>query len=323
MSETVFNINKCWARLKGKPYKQCSYKQSVGHFCKKHYVLWKKGSIISIHNNVHNDFNRKNPIYSNLNKYIIKIQSLYRGIRVRKNIKLRGISVYCRHLSNNKTDCINLQSIYDVSIDNYFSFIENDIYWGFSIDSFKHILKYNYTNPYSTKELSNKVIDRFDILNKPIKNPNKKCKITKGDTEFINHKYIKLQQECVHVFQLIDELNNYTKCSWFLSLSLLKLKSLYRFMEDLWNYRLNLTKEQKLNYISNGILFNIPFADIKKNKSYYNIAYTLLKEFKRLLIEGKTKSDKTTASHWILSGITLVDQDARNSLPWLYQSAAL
>ena len=57
--------------------------------------------------------------------------------------------------------------------------------------------------------------------------------------------------------------------------------------------------------------------------SNYTLAYILLNEFKRLLTEGKTIGDRTTASHWILSGITLVNRDARNALPWLYQSAAL
>ena len=183
-------------------------------------------------------------------------------------------------------------------------------------------LKYNKINPYSTNSISNKVIEKFDILTKTFNN-NIKSEPSEKDSNLINNKYIKLQQQCVDVFQLIDNLNNYTKCSWFLSLSQLRLKSLYQFMEDMWNYRLSLTNDQKLNYISNGILFNIPFADIKKNKNYYTIAYILLNEFKRLLTEGKTIGDRTTASHWILSGITLVNRDARNALPWLYQSAAL
>jgi len=326
MSSSTFNKNKCWGRLQSKPHRQCSYKQSIGNFCKKHHVLWKKGKLTTIEDCAANTFVRNSPyIAGNSDSFAIAIQSVARGRNIRKNIKLRGASVYCRHLSNNKTDCIDFRDINDVPIDNYFSFIENNIHWGFSMDSFKYILKYNQTNPYSTKEISNKAVHRFSILRETINNTNnkmdKKNKKNKKDTRLMNNKRIKLQQECIQVFQIIDELNNYTKCSWFLSLPLPSLKALYVFMEDMWNYRLNLTKEQKLDYIRNGILFNISHADIKKNKNYHNVAYILLNEFKRLLTEGKTTSDKTTASHWILSGLTLVNLDARNALPWLFQSA--
>lgn len=323
MSNSTFNIKKCWGRLKSKPYKQCSYKQSVEHFCKKHYVLWKKGNLITIHDTLMNTSIR-NPLQNDcdIDKLTIIIQSVYRGNNIRKNIKDRGISVYCRHLCTNKTDCIDLQLVDSIPSNLYFSFIENDIHWGFSMNTFKNIIKYNLPNPYSTLDISNKDIERFDLLTHHI-NPSKKKINTKKNKLFMKNKYIKLQQECIDVFQLIDNLNNYTKCSWFLSLSLLRLKSLYRFMEDMWNYRLNLTKEQKLNYTSDGMLFNIPIKDIKKQNNYYTLAYILLKDFRRLLTEGKTNADRITASQWILSGLTLVNLDARNALPWLFQSAAL
>ena len=324
MFNSTFNENKCWGCLQSNSTKQCSYKKSVGNFCKKHYVLWKKGRLVTIHdNNIMNIKTRNTSSMSyDLDKYIIAIQSLNRGHFIRKNIKLRGISVYCRHLTNNKTDCIDLGEISQVPPYLYFSITENNIHWGFSIKSFKYILKYNQRNPYSINEISNKDIDRFNKLNNTIKNINLDIMVKK-DSLFMDIKYIKLQQECMDVFQLLDNLNNYTKCRWFLSLPLIRLKSLYIFMEDMWNYRLNLSKQLQLNYISNGILFNITVADIKKNNDYYKMAYILLNEFKRLLTEGKTVADKTTASHWILSGLTLVNMDARNSLPWLYQSAVL
>ena len=320
MSNNIFNKDKCWGRLQSNPGKQCSYKQSIGKFCKKHYVLWKKGKLITINDSITEPFTRKSCCKNyDLDRCIISIQSVLRGRFIRKNIKLRGISVYCRHLSNNKTDCIDLREIHTVSIQNYYSFIEDNIHWGFSMDSFGHILNYNRINPYSTRDISNKVINRFDILKKTIEDNNKKK--VKQDMHFMDNKYIKLRQECILVFQLIDDLDNYTKCSWFLTLPLSGLKALYIFMEDMWNYRLNLTKDQKLDYIRNGILFNISCANIKKNKNYYDVAHILLSEFKRLLTEGKIIADKTTASHWILSGLTLVNLDARNALPWLFQSA--
>ena len=92
-------------------------------------------------------------------------------------------------------------------------------------------------------------------------------------------------------------------------------------MEDLWNYRLNLTNSQKLNYTSDGKLFILNVHKFNKINSKCKMSNIILDEFNRLVTEGKTESDRSTACQWILSGLTLVNQDARNSLPWLFQSA--
>lgn len=92
-------------------------------------------------------------------------------------------------------------------------------------------------------------------------------------------------------------------------------------MEDLWNYRLNLNHSQKLKYVSDGKLFTISVSKFSKLSSKFKASEILLNEFNRLVSEGQTESDRATACQWILSGLTLVNLDARNSLPWLFQSA--
>ena len=57
-------------------------------------------------------------------------------------IRLRGISVYCRHLVNNETDFLTFDSIENISNESYYSFKDNDnIVWGFNIITFKELLK--------------------------------------------------------------------------------------------------------------------------------------------------------------------------------------
>ncbi len=92
-------------------------------------------------------------------------------------------------------------------------------------------------------------------------------------------------------------------------------------MEDLWNYRLQLSNNDKMKYTKDGKLFTIDIHKIAKMNDKYKLANIILDEFEKLICDGKTESDRATACQWILSGLTLVHQDARDTLPWLYQSA--
>lgn len=94
-------------------------------------------------------------------------------------------------------------------------------------------------------------------------------------------------------------------------------------MEDLWNYRAHLTEENKKSYVKNGILFDTKYSIINSINNKIKLSNILLDNFHRLTTEGKTVSDRTTGALWILSGLTIVSQDARNALPWLFQAASL
>ena len=92
-----------------------------------------------------------------------------------------------------------------------------------------------------------------------------------------------------------------------------------------FNYiRNELSNNEKLRYVKNSDvnLFTLKeFQNIKKINNKHTLANILLNSFEKLINDGQTDSDKATACQWILSGLTLVNEDARNTLPWLYQSA--
>lgn len=282
-----------------KDNKRCQYKKK------------KNSNYCGIHKN-------KNKISKELDTVnIIKIQSLIRRLLVRNNILNRGIAVYCRHLCNNEMDCFTFDSLDTIDNNSFISYKENDIYWGFDIETLEELINYNMDNPYSFKKIPINIINKLNKLNtKVIKKDNKEKEEVKNN--IICKEYIELL--CTETFQKMDNLNNYTKCEWFLDLSLRKLKLLYKELEDIWNYRLNLTDEQKYKYVSDGKLFQIPVKTIFDMTNKYALSKIILFEFNKMISEGQTHSDKTTASQWILGGLTLVNEDARNTLPWLYSS---
>ena len=325
-----FSKNLCWARLSKDPTKQCKCKPKLGsNFCGRHIKKANSGNIKTIYDIVNIDKKKKKLIIKKKKSFvrndciidrftIIKLQSYIRMFNVKKNIFNRGIACYCRKLCNNDTDCLSFDKIIDIQLNDIFTYKDkNNIYWGFKISTFKELLKMNMTNPYSTIEFPKDIKEKFNTLLKNIEK-NKKIEIKK---EKITDKNIQLQQKCIDIFQKMDNLKNYTKCEWFLSLNIIQLKELYKQMEDLWNYRLNLNHSQKLKYVSDGKLFTISVSKFSKLSSKFKASEILLNEFNRLVSEGQTESDRATACQWILSGLTLVNLDARNSLPWLFQSA--
>lgn len=310
----TFDTGRCYARLISNPDKQCSRKHNGGcNFCNIHERIWKTKGLATIltdkNNKLQYDFRIVTKKYNTIS--VKRIQKLLRGFSVRHNIHRRGICVYTRHKCTNAIDCMELENINTIVNQKFISYVDTKgLYWGFHVTTLYNLLKHNSKNPYNCQEIPDIVKINFKSLNYVVKSVKKK--LTKSE---------ELQQKCVAIFQKIDNLNNYTKCSWFLSLNLVELKSLYYFIYDMWNYRLNLSLDEKKKYVNGQQLFKIQYKIIKKYTNHYNISNIILGIFDRLLTEGQTESDRSTAANWVLSALTLVNHDARLALPWLYQAA--
>lgn len=303
--------NTCIAILKSKKT-QCSFRTYDGfRFCKRHYKLFLQNNISIVDDNL---INRKKQILNQ--KTIVCIQSIIRKYLILKLINTRGIGVLCPHICNNITDCYTLENITDIAPYTLFSYKENNLYWIFKLNTFKKLLENDMGNPYSLAPFSKSVIRRFKTIRELLHAHKNNIVI---DSKYKTAKYL-LQQKCIDIFQLMDKLKNYTKCEWFLDLKIHSLIKLYYYIQDIWIYRLELSSIERKKYIKTSV-FSVKYTVIKKNTNYYYLANMILDDFHKLLTEGDNLSDKSTASQWILSSLTLVNKDARLALPWLYQSA--
>ena len=265
---------------------RCRYKCKKGfEYCGIHIKKFEKGSEKKIEKE----------------KIVVKIQKRIRGYVVRNIISNRGIGVYCRHLCNNDTDCFTYDELDSIKRENFITYKDDKNYWGFDIETLEELIRNEMPNPYNLNKIPDKIKEIVKLKEK------EKC-----------IKSIDLW--CTEIFQRMDMLNNYTKCEWFLDLNIKELMILYKELEDIWNYRLNLSDSEKLKYTSDGKLFEIPLKIIYNKKSKLELQRILLGNFNKLIEEGKSKSDKITASQWILAGLTIVNRDARDTLPWLYSS---
>ena len=68
-----------------------------------------------------------------------------------------------------------------------------------------------------------------------------------------------------HIFQTIDLLNasaGGTNPQWFHNLSIIQLKNYYKVLEDIWNYRAELSLEQKKDIVKDKVMFKNTVSQI-------------------------------------------------------------
>lgn len=251
--------------------------------------------------------------------YIYKIQKVYRNYINKKRALLRGPAFNNIKLSVNDEDFLTFEDLSEIDNNLFYSFIDKDkrIY-SFNINSLKiHIddckrrTKRPF-NPYNNLDLSDDILNNFDILENLVNKNTKKHKIVFNDKkQFIYAK-------ALDTFQKMDMLNNYTDVMWFLNLNIHKLKKLYAHAEDIWAYRaMHLTHDIRLKHIPNNDAFTVSVQDVYNMISKFKIQNMILDEFHKFITEGETIEERKTGALWMLTALVQVSPDAAQSYPWL------
>ena len=285
-----------------KNHKQCSRK------CKSN------NSVCGIHSKMKNV---RLINYDNI-KYIIYIQSFIRRHLILKYVKLKGPYIFNKKKMHNETDFVSYDKLNDIPFEDLFTCQDkNGFYYCFNIKSLKKLLENNNVNPYTQNLFTNETIIRYTKIIIHLKKKKKNFNI---DNELPLNINDRIKLNCVSLFQKMDKLNLYTQVNWFIDLNINQLKRLYYKLEDIWNFRLGLTSQQKKKYTNNGKAFITKPKDIKFIMDKNQLQNILLNEFSKLLTQGQTKEDVTTACYWILTGLTMVSSSAAESYPHLVQS---
>ena len=124
------------------------------------------------------------------------------------------------------------------------------------------------------------------------------------------------------LFMEIDQLGNYTDSAWFSQLAVREYVRLYRTLYDIWNYRAQLSYDikHKICIIGN------PFINIFNERIYYNdVSLVRMQEaclvvFENLVYCGVDTEHRKIGTMHALSALTMVSINARNTMPWLYES---
>ena len=296
----------------------CNYNvKNLKEICR-HYKQKKSGNkdelVARIYNFLHLSYNAK------------KIQTCWRNYMVKIYDQLHGPARRNRKLCVNETDFYSMEPINKILYVQFFSYkdVDNMVY-GFDILSLYNLLKKgdaSTTNPYNRNPfplIVRRNLDRLIIFSKifgekiiiKIEEPEELCPIKQ------------LELRALAVFQDIDNLGNYTDNNWFWSLDKIKIIRFIKELGDIWMYRAQLSLEIKREICPP---VGDPFRGINmmhiNNISILGVRKLALKIIEKLVRRGINNSSKSLGANFVLCALTLVNNDAANALPWLYQSVA-
>ena len=266
-------------------------------------------------------------IYSFLyfSSFIIKIQKLFRGMLVKKFKSLHGPAAINRKLCTNTDDFVTMEPLEEINFHQFLSYKDEDGFiYGFDINSLHNLFikSKSISNPYNRNSIP-------EFVFKNIKSIVRLSKILKIEVNLLfeddtknlsNEKTIELR--ALTLFQNIDALGNYSNPQWFLSLNRNQLIKFVRELCDIWNYRAQLANETKRNICPpNGDPFrnlSMPYIHTEQNMS--NVRKVILEVLEKFVNSGADKDSKALGAYYVLGGLTLVNEMAATSLPWLFQS---
>ena len=286
--------------------------------CKKH-KLTKTGNKDTIENKLYN--------YLRLSYSSEKIQKHMKGYLTRMYLRLKGPGFMDKTKCTNDTDFYSLDSLKEVPHYQFFSYKDkSDFIYGFDILSIFNMYVNNnrkdITNPYNREEVPHEVMENLKklirlthILKFPLE-----IKIQKAQ---LNSQQ-QINQEALEVFQQINSLGNYSDSDWLLSLTINRMKLFIRELYDIWSYRAQLSNEQKRDIVRPH---GNPFSGIDRLTIYHSgnrdyLLHKIIGIIKKMVTRGSNESNKNLGAMYVLSALTLVNENAANSLPWLYESVA-
>ena len=265
--------------------------------------------------------------YLKYSYYSIIIQKNIRRYLQKKLNYLKGPSLFNKKCTN-ETDFFSLKSINDIKYEQFFSYKDNDGFiYGFDIKSLYKILDMsnsNVKNPYNRNEFPNNLKDTLKQILKLSKILNYDTDIViKDELEKMSIKK-KIELKTIKIFQNMDTHGFITNTSWFLNLDRPKLIYYLKELVDIWEYRANLTNNIKVQICPpNGR----PFYSINiLNMNVCNdnqLKLEILKIIEKFVTNGITKNDKSLGTYYVLGAFTIVSQEARNALPWMYETFRL
>ena len=110
-----------------------------------------------------------------------------------------------------------------------------------------------------------------------------------------------------------------TNPKWFYDLTIMQLKAYYKVLEDIWNYRAELTPLQKYEIVKNKNMFVNRVNDIYYIYNEQHLREIILEEIEKLLFTSDNDVHRATASYYILIAFVEISPECTQAMPWLIQ----
>jgi len=268
----------------------------------------------------------KERIYNYLKNtfFILKIQKLWKQYILKKLLILKGSGLINRKICTNDVDFFSLDKIKDIDFFQFISYKEDNNVFGFDIISLYNLfIKSNkiILNPFTRKVLPNYLLHNIDRIKLYTKFIFKVDIVVKYDKiQFISHKH-EIEMYAITIFQDINNNGFYSDSNWLINLDINKLRIYLRELYDIWNYRASLTDDirKKICFPTGNAFSPINFHRLLFYK-YDDLLHISLKIINNIVNLGIDNANKTLGCQYVLAALTLVNNQAAESMPWLYQS---
>ena len=260
-----------------------------------------------------------------LSGFAIKIQKIFRGHLQRKFNLLHGPGWKNKNVCTNSMDFLTMDLLSELPDSQFFSYKDEDNFiYGFDTISMYNLIYKSHDNipknPYNRNLIPPKVIYDFRqllrmgrIMKTPIV-----TQIKADESKISETKNVELQ--IVDVFQKIDALGNYTNPKWFIDLSSFQIFRFLRFLLDIWQYRAHLTEEIRRTICPPH---GFPFGRMDFPNDLDIMRKKALSVIEKMVNSANDKDSKCLGAYYVLGALTLVNDDAANAMPHLYQAFRL
>ena len=258
--------------------------------------------------------------------YAQRIQKVFRSFMLRKYIRAKGPAFIKRPMCVNETDFFTMESVSDIEIEQFISYTDTDsMTYGFDIMSLYQMMSrtaHPTKNPYNRNDLPQDLISNMNFLFKFSHIFFKKVVVTISEPVLDSTKL--LEMKCISLFQEINNLGNYADHLWLWSLNKHNLIKFIKCLTDIWSYRANLSDDMKMLICPprGDPILGISLQSIH-NMSMDKLRKHVLFIVQNLILTAADEPNRSLGANYVLCALTLVNNDAAASMPWLYQSVSL
>ena len=264
--------------------------------------------------------------YLFFSKAAIVIQRNIRKYLLNVYLKAKGPAFIKRNLCVNDADFFTMEPVGEIQPSQFISYTDTDkMVYGFDILSLHNMVSKSsrpYRNPYNRNELPEELLNNCRKISR-LSGFFGEANVIIQEEEVVDETKL-LELQTLSIFQEINDLGNYADHNWLWALSRVNLVRYIRELYDIWAYRANLSNEVKRqicpptgNPFHGVAIHALPTLD--RNR----LRQAALSVIQSMVIRSGDIPTRALGANYVLSALTLVNENAAMSLPWLYQAVAL
>jgi hypothetical protein len=227
-----------------------------------------------------------------------------------------GPALWCREESNNPFDFYSSDTILDIPLGRFISFVDSGKAYCMDSKSAASLLQHaeknheEALNPFNRAPLPALFIKRLQRHGKILS--------WEGLTAVSEVQQNTLQT--TDIFRLLEDLGNYTDPSWFMDLNRIQLQQLYIELADIWFHRAGLSSSDRNRIIPpTNTVFRIPVTTVLI-MTIRALRPLLMDIFRMFISSAESKSDRQLGATYILGALSLVSYPSAVAYPWLLEA---